>query len=111
MEETVPAGRIGEGLSREARRKVYKIFKSTETSPIAHGDKFPLTFYVRFLYLPLLSSRLVSSRSISFRSTKKTADPRYRKKSRREQECASSEQVGCKLSRRWIRNGSSKCWS
>lgn len=31
-----------------AKKKVYKIFKSTETSPIARGDKFPLTFYFRF---------------------------------------------------------------
>lgn len=30
------------------KKKVYKIFKSTETSSIARGDKFPLTFYFRF---------------------------------------------------------------
>lgn len=38
------------GSQRVPRRKkkVYKIFKSTETSPIARGDKFPLTFYFRF---------------------------------------------------------------
>jgi hypothetical protein len=31
------------------KKKVYKIFKSTETSPIARGNKFPLTFYFRFV--------------------------------------------------------------
>lgn len=31
------------------KKKVYKIFKSTETSPIACGNKFPLTFYFRFV--------------------------------------------------------------
>lgn len=32
------------------KKKVYKIFKSTETSPIARSNKFPLTFYFRFLW-------------------------------------------------------------
>ena len=31
------------------KKKVYKIFKSTKTSPIACGNKFPLTFYFRFV--------------------------------------------------------------
>lgn len=34
---------------KKKKKKVYKIFKSTETSPIAHGNKFPLTFYFRFV--------------------------------------------------------------
>ena len=34
---------------KRKKKKVYKIFKSTETSPIARGDKFPLTFYFRFV--------------------------------------------------------------
>lgn len=44
------ASSVTPGSRRVLRRKkkVYKIFKSTETSPIARGDKFPLTFYFRF---------------------------------------------------------------
>lgn len=39
----------GARRERVKKKKVYKIFKSTETSPIACGNKFPLTFYFRFV--------------------------------------------------------------